>query len=197
MSIPSSGKLIQPEKAGRSRFSANPKSSTGRLDILTRLDCRMARPVLTRLGEGLQGRGCFIRGLRPGVLAVVGKKPAPRLKTSFRFPPYPWKRGQKSHPRPQNGKSCFDEDRLWDFQRPRDKNAENPIKNRGCLPFNRGIAKAPAKGKNEIIGYPRQKKHTRRVGSGKDAITNPLDFWEPIRFHNKNIFADIGPRRVL
>ena len=148
---------------------ANPKSSTGRLDILTRLIADGATSF-DQVGEGYKGE-LFIE-VAPRSFSVVAKTGTRLNQLRFRRT-----RGEeaKAIAAPE-WKKLLDEGQIIDSSH-HEANARS-IKT-GLLPFTVDLKGSGKKG--EIIGY-RAKKHARRIDLEKRDY-DPLDFWEPIRFH--------------
>ena len=148
---------------------ANPKSSTGRLDILTRLIADGATSF-DQVGEGYKGE-LFIE-VAPRSFSVVAKTGTRLNQLRFRRT-----RGEeaKAIAAPE-WKKLLDEGQIIDSSH-HEVNARS-IKT-GLLPFTVDLKGSGKKG--EIIGY-RAKKHARRIDLEKRDY-DPLDFWEPIRFH--------------
>lgn len=148
---------------------ANPKSSTGRLDILTRLIADGATSF-DQVGEGYKGE-LFIE-VAPRSFSIVAKTGTRLNQLRFRRT-----RGEeaKAIAAPE-WKKLLDEGQIIDSSH-HEANARS-IKT-GLLPFTVDLKGSGKKG--EIIGY-RAKKHTRRIDLEKRDY-DPLDFWEPIRFH--------------
>ncbi len=148
---------------------ANPKSSTGRLDILTRLIADYATSF-DQVNEGYKGE-LFIE-VAPRSFSVVVKTGTRLNQLRFRRT-----RGEeaKSIPAPE-WKRLLDEGQIVDSG-DHEKNARS-IKT-GMLPFTVDLRGAGKEG--DIIGY-RAKKHTKRIELERRNY-DPLDFWEPIRFH--------------
>lgn len=148
---------------------ANPKSSTGRLDILTRLIADYATSF-DQVSEGYKGE-LFIE-VAPRSFSVVVKTGTRLNQLRFRRT-----RGEeaKSIPAPE-WKRLLDEGQIVDSS-DHEKNARS-IKT-GMLPFTVDLKGSGKEG--DIIGY-RAKKHTKRIELERRNY-DPLDFWEPIRFH--------------
>jgi dCTP deaminase len=148
---------------------ANPKSSTGRLDILTRLIADGATSF-DRVGEGYKGE-LFIE-VAPRSFSVVAKTGTRLNQLRFRR-----SRGEEAKSIPAaEWKKLLDEGQIVDSS-DHETNAKS-IKT-GMLPFTVDLQGSGKE--NEIIGY-RAKKHTRRIDLERRDY-DPLDFWEPIRFH--------------
>ena len=148
---------------------ANPKSSTGRLDILTRLIADGATSF-DQVGEGYKGE-LFIE-VAPRSFSIVAKTGTRLNQLRFRRT-----RGEeaKAIAAPE-WKKLLDEGQIIDSSH-HEVNARS-IKT-GLLPFTVDLKGSGKKG--EIIGY-RAKKHAKRVDLERRDY-DPLDFWEPIRFH--------------
>ncbi len=147
---------------------ANPKSSTGRLDILTRLIADGATSF-DRVGEGYKGE-LFIE-VAPRSFSVVAKTGTRLNQLRFRR-----SRGEEAKSIPAaEWKKLLDEGQIVDSS-DHETNAKS-IKT-GMLPFTVDLQGSGKE--NEIIGY-RAKKHTRRIDLERRDY-DPLDFWEPIRF---------------
>ena len=148
---------------------ANPKSSTGRLDILTRLIADGATSF-DQVGEGYKGE-LFIE-VAPRSFSVVAKTGTRLNQLRFRRT-----RGEGAKAiSATEWKKLLDEGQIVDSS-DHETNAKS-IKT-GMLPFTVDLQGSGKE--NEIIGY-RAKKHTRRVDLERRDY-DPLDFWEPIRFH--------------
>jgi len=148
---------------------ANPKSSTGRLDILTRLIADEATSF-DQVPEGYKGE-LFIE-IAPRSFSVV-------VKTGTRLNQLRFRRtrgvGAKAIPS-VDWKQLLDEGQIVDSS-DHETNARS-IKT-GLLPFSvdlQGTGKA-----GSIIGY-RSKKHAKRIDLERRDY-DPMDFWEPIYFH--------------
>ena len=148
---------------------ANPKSSTGRLDILTRLIADYASSF-DHVSEGYKGE-LFIE-VAPRSFSVV-------VKTGTRLNQLRFRRmrgeGAKSIPAPE-WKKLLDEGQIVDSSE-HEKNARS-IRS-GMLPFTVDLKGSGKEG--DIIGY-RAKKHAKRIDLERRDY-DPLDFWEPICFH--------------
>ncbi len=158
-------------KSGVTAF-ANPKSSTGRLDILTRLIADEATSF-DQVSDGYKG-GLFIE-VAPRSFSVVVKTGTRLNQLRFRR-----MRGEeaKSIPAPE-WKKLLDEGQIVDSG-DHEKNARS-IKT-GVLPFTVDLEGSGSEG--DIIGY-RAKKHAKRIDLERRDY-DPLDFWEPIRFHKSS-----------
>ena len=151
---------------------ANPKSSTGRLDILTRLIADYATSF-DQVSEGYKGE-LFIE-VAPRSFSVV-------VKTGTRLNQLRFRRmrgeGAKSIPAPEC-KKLLDEGQIVDSS---DHEKHTRSIRSGMLPFTVDLE---GSGKEDnIIGY-RAKKHAKRIDLERRDY-DPLDFWEPIRFHKSS-----------
>ena len=148
---------------------ANPKSSTGRLDILTRLIADEATSF-DQVTEGYKGE-LFLE-VAPRSFSVVVKTGTRLNQLRFRRT-----RGEEAKPIPSaEWKQLLDEGQIVDSS-DHETNARS-IKT-GLLPFTvdlKGTGKV-----GNIIGY-RSKKHAKRIDLERRDY-DPLDFWEPIPYH--------------
>ena len=148
---------------------ANPKSSTGRLDILTRLIADEAT-AFDQVREGYKG-DLYIE-VAPRSFSVVAK-------TGTRLNQLRFRRTRGEEPKAitsADWKQLLDEGQIVEFSA-QEKKARS-IKT-GVLPFTVDLQGSGAE--NNLIGY-RAKKHTKRIDLEK-RDHDPLDFWDPIRFH--------------
>lgn len=148
---------------------ANPKSSTGRLDILTRLIADEATSF-DQVSEGYKGE-LFIE-IAPRSFSIVVKAGARLNQLRFR-------RTQGEGAKPISAsewKKLLDDGQIND-SREHEINAGSI--QTGLLPFTVDLKGSGKDG--EIIGY-RSKKHVKRIDLERRDY-DPLDFWEPIRFH--------------
>lgn len=148
---------------------ANPKSSTGRLDILTRLIADEAT-VFDQVREGYKGE-LYIE-VAPRSFSIV-------VKTGTRLNQLRFRRTRGEEPKPVTSadwKQLLDEGQIVDFSEPEKKARSHKT---GVLPFTVDLEGAGAA--DNLIGY-RAKKHAKRVDLERRDY-DPLDFWEPIRFH--------------
>ena len=148
---------------------ANPKSSTGRLDILTRLIADGAASF-DQVTEGYKGE-LFIE-VAPRSFSVV-------VKTGTRLNQLRFRRTRGREAKAitlAEWKKLLDEGQIVDSS-DHEKNARSI--QTGMLPFTVDLQGSGKE--NDIIGY-RAKKHTKRIDLEKRDY-DPLDFWEPIRFH--------------
>ncbi len=151
---------------------ANPKSSTGRLDILTRLIADEATSF-DQVGEGYKGE-LFIE-VAPRSFSVV-------VKTGTRLNQLRFRRTRGEEAKPISGsewKRLLDEGQIVDSS-DHEKNTRS-IRT-GILPFTVDLKGSGRE--DDIIGY-RAKKHAKRIDLERRDC-DPLDFWEPIRFHKSS-----------
>jgi dCTP deaminase len=152
---------------------ANPKSSTGRLDILTRL-ITDGGTAFDEVGRGYEGK--LYLEVVPRSFSVVAKR-GTRL-SQLRF------RQSRSSPLP----IAADEwNRLIrEEQIVYTDGKETQAGETGMLRFTVDLK---GKGQDEIIGW-RARKHAPRIDLERRDY-DPLDFWEPIRFHkNTSLILD-------
>lgn len=148
---------------------ANPKSSTGRLDILTRLIADEATSF-DQVSEGYKGE-LFIE-VAPRSFSIVVKTGTRLNQLRFRR-----SRGEEAKSIPASEwKKLLDDGQIVDSS-DHETNARS-IKT-GMLPFTVDLKGSGKDG--EIIGY-RSKKHVKRIDLERRDY-DPLDFWEPILFH--------------
>ncbi len=148
---------------------ANPKSSTGRLDILTRLIADEATSF-DQVSEGYKGE-LFIE-VAPRSFSIVVKTGTRLNQLRFRR-----SRGEEAKSIPASEwKKLLDDGQIVDSS-DHETNARS-IKT-GMLPFTVDLKGSGKDG--EIIGY-RSKKHVKRIDLERRDY-DPLDFWEPIFFH--------------
>jgi dCTP deaminase len=139
---------------------ANPKSSTGRLDILTRLIADHAT-LFDRVEEGYAGH-LYIE-VAPRSFSVV-------VRTGTRLNQLRFRRTRGENPRPvtvADWRSLLTEGQIAD--------ANAPSERTGFLPFTVDLDGAD----EALIGW-RAKKHARRIDLDRRDY-DPLDFWEPLR----------------
>jgi len=151
---------------------ANPKSSTGRLDILTRMIADGATSF-DQVSEGYKGE-LYIE-VAPRSFSVV-------VKTGTRLNQLRFRRTKGEEAKPitaADWKKLLDEGQLVDSN-DHEKNTRS-IKT-GVLPFTVDLKGNGSEG--DIIGY-RAKKHVRRIDLERRDY-DPLDFWEPIFFHKSS-----------
>ncbi|MGP8035454.1 MAG: 2'-deoxycytidine 5'-triphosphate deaminase [Steroidobacteraceae bacterium] len=145
---------------------ANPKSSTGRLDILTRLIADEAT-LFDQVGEGYQGQ--LYLEVAPRSFSVV-------VRTGTRLNQLRFRRTRGEAPRPitsTDWRQLLSEGQISDSAEVSDRT--------GYLPFSIDLVGSGDDGC--LIGW-RAKKHTKRIDLDSRDY-DPLDFWEPIRFHRK------------
>ncbi|MGO9804859.1 MAG: 2'-deoxycytidine 5'-triphosphate deaminase [Steroidobacteraceae bacterium] len=145
---------------------ANPKSSTGRLDILTRLIADAAT-LFDQVGEGYQGQ--LYLEVAPRSFSVV-------VRTGTRLNQLRFRRTRGEAPRPitsTDWRQLLSEGQISDSAEVSDRT--------GYLPFSIDLVGSGDDGC--LIGW-RAKKHTKRIDLDSRDY-DPLDFWEPIRFHRK------------
>ncbi len=142
---------------------ANPKSSTGRLDILTRLIGDRSSSF-DRLDKGYQGP-LFVE-IAPRTFSVVVRAGSRLNQLRFRrgSPVIAASELQRLH---DSGQLVFDEANEQNF-------AERKMLRLSVDLHGGGIG--------GLIGY-RAKKHTDRIDVEKVGHYEPLDFWEPIYYH--------------
>lgn len=151
---------------------ANPKSSTGRLDILTRLIADGATSF-DQVSGGYEGE-LFIE-VAPRSFSVVVKTGTRLNQLRFRRT-----RGEEAKSiTTTDWKKLLDEGQIVDSSDHK-KNAKTT--KTGMLPFTVDLEGSGKEG--NIIGY-RAKKHTKRVDLERRDY-DPLDFWDPIRFHKSS-----------
>lgn len=148
---------------------ANPKSSTGRLDILTRLIADEATSF-DQVSEGYKGE-LYIE-VAPRSFSVV-------VKTGTRLNQLRFRRTRGEGAKAitaSEWKKLLDDGQIADSS-DHEKNARSI--QTGLLPFTVDLKGSGSEG--DIIGY-RSKKHVKRIDLERRDY-DPLDFWEPILFH--------------
>jgi len=143
---------------------ANPKSSTGRLDILTRLIADHAT-LFDQVAEGYEGQ-LYIE-VAPRSFSVV-------VRTGTRLNQLRFRRTRGESPKPitsADWRSLLTEGQIAD------SNARG--ERTGMLPFTIDLKGSGTD--DALIGW-RAKKHARRIDL-EQRNYDPFDFWEPIRFH--------------
>jgi len=146
---------------------ANPKSSTGRLDILTRLIADEATSF-DQVSVGYKGE-LFIE-VAPRSFSVVVKTGTRLNQLRFRRT-----RGEEAKAiTASEWRKLLDEGQIVDS-----KDYEKAPRKTGVLPFTVDLKGSGTDG--NIIGY-RAKKHAKRIDLERRDY-DPLDFWEPITFH--------------
>ena len=147
----------------------NPKSSTGRLDILTRLIADGAT-IFDQVREGYEGE-LYIE-VAPRSFSIV-------VKTGTRLNQLRFRRTRGEEPKPitaADWKALLEERQVVDS---RDSKQKARSARTGVLPFTVDLKGVRAEG--NVVGY-RSKKHASRVDLDRRDY-DPLDFWEPIRSH--------------
>lgn len=146
---------------------ANPKSSTGRLDILTRLIADGAT-AFDQVGEGFKGQ-LYIE-IAPRSFSVV-------VRTGTRLNQLRFRRTRGEEPKAitaSDWSQLLEEGRIVDL---RDPERKAKSARTGVLPFTVDLRGR----QDELVGF-RAKRHTRRIDLDRRDY-DPLEFWEPIRFH--------------
>jgi dCTP deaminase len=146
---------------------ANPKSSTGRLDILTRLIADQAT-LFDQVEEGYEGQ--LYLEVAPRSFSVV-------VRTGTRLNQLRFRRTRGENPKPvtvADWKSLLTEGQIADSTAMSERT--------GRLPFTIDLKGSGAE--DALIGW-RAKKHARRIDLERRDY-DPLDFWEPIRFHKQS-----------
>jgi dCTP deaminase len=151
---------------------ANPKSSTGRLDILTRLIADGATHF-DQVEGGYQGQ-LYIE-IAPRSFSVV-------IRTGTRLNQLRFRRSVGLDPRrisERDWRELLDEGLIVgaDDRDERARSTDRP----GTLPFTVDLLGTGAN--NTLIGW-RAKKNTKRIDLDRRDY-DPLDFWEPLRFHKE------------
>jgi len=158
---------------------ANPKSSTGRLDILTRLIADQAT-LFDQVEEGYEGQ--LYLEVAPRTFSVV-------VKTGTRLSQLRFRRTRGENPKPitsADWKSLLAEGQIVDSGATTGTTAD--------LPFTIDLWGGGRE--NALIGW-RAKKHSRRIDLERRDY-DPLDFWEPIRFHKESyLILDPGEFYIL
>jgi len=148
---------------------ANPKSSTGRLDILTRLIADEAT-VFDQVGEGYEGE-LYIE-VAPRSFSVVVKTGTRLNQLRFRRT-----RGEQAKQiTSSDWNQLLEEGQIVDFRDPQKKHRSTKT---GVLDFTVDLQGSGIEG--DLVGY-RAKKHAKRIDLERRDY-DALDFWEPIRFH--------------
>jgi dCTP deaminase len=144
---------------------ANPKSSTGRLDILTRLITDRSA-AFDRVERGYRGPICV--EIAPRTFSVV-------VRTGSRLNQLRFRRGtpavasselQRLHDEQQIVMALGDENKLGED---------------GML---RVTVDLSGSGSNTLIGF-RARKHTDRIDVDNVGYYDPLEFWEPLHAHRE------------
>lgn len=147
---------------------ANPKSSTGRLDILTRLITDRGA-AFDQVEKAYQGRL---------YLEVVPRSFSVVARTGTRFSQLRFSRARGATPAaipPVEWKRLLDEGQIVRL----DDSERKASEEKGMLRFTVDLQGSGEDG--ALIGW-RAKKHTQRIDLERRDY-DPLDFWEPIRFH--------------
>ncbi|MGE3623431.1 MAG: 2'-deoxycytidine 5'-triphosphate deaminase [Bdellovibrionales bacterium] len=142
---------------------ANPKSSIGRLDVLTRLIADRST-AFDQVERGYKGP-LYVE-VAPRTFSIVVRKGSRLNQIRFR-------RGTQAVLSSGALEQLIDEGRLVS-----DEESRVSIKERNLLPVTIDLQ---GSGPGSLIGY-RAKKHTDRIDIEKIGHYDPLDFWEPIRF---------------
>jgi dCTP deaminase len=145
---------------------ANPKSSTGRLDILTRLIADEAA-LFDQVEEGYEGQ--LYLEIAPRSFSVV-------VRAGTRLNQLRFRRTRGEAPRAitaADWRQLVTDGQVSDALEVSDRT--------GYLPFSIDLVGSGVDGC--LIGW-RAKKHTKRIDLDRRDY-DPLDFWEPIRFHRR------------
>ena len=148
---------------------ANPKSSTGRLDILTRLIADEATHF-DEVEGGYEGQ-LYIE-IAPRSFSVVARRGTRLNQLRFR-------RMRGAAPRPittSEWKQLIDEGVIVDAGA-----TAGQVREPGMLPFTVDLRGTGSN--NALIGW-RAKKNTPRIDLDRRDY-DPLDFWDPLRFHKE------------
>ena len=159
-------------KSGVAAF-ANPKSSTGRLDILTRLIADEATHF-DQVEEGY--RGLLYIEIAPRSFSVV-------VRTGTRLNQLRFRRSVGANPKQISAadwKQLLDEGQIVGATGDGEKSSLTD--RTGFLPFTVDLKGTGAD--DALIGW-RAKKNTKRIDLERRDY-DPLDFWEPMRFHREN-----------
>ena len=152
---------------------ANPKSSTGRLDILTRLIADEATHF-DQVEEGY--KGLLYSEIAPRSFSVV-------VRTGTRLNQLRFRRSVGANPKQISAadwKQLLDEGQIVGAT---GDGADSSLTDRtGFLPFTVDLKGTGAD--DALIGW-RAKKNTKRIDLERRDY-DPLDFWEPMRFHREN-----------
>jgi len=147
---------------------ANPKSSTGRLDILTRLITDKGT-AFDQVEQRYEGR--LYLEIVPRTFSVV-------VKTGTRLSQLRFSRARGATPdpiAPAEWKRLLDEGEIVQLE----DNERKLSEEKGMLRFTVDLQGTGEEG--ALIGY-RAKRHTKRIDLERRDY-DVLDFWEPIRFH--------------
>ena len=151
---------------------ANPKSSTGRLDILTRLIADEATHF-DQVEEGYKGM-LYIE-IAPRSFSVV-------VRTGTRLNQLRFRRSVGANPKQISAadwKQLLEEGQVVGADAGGEQTRGSD--RTGFLPFTVDLKGSGAD--NALVGW-RAKKHTQRIDLDRRDY-DPLDFWEPIRFHRE------------
>ena len=151
---------------------ANPKSSTGRLDILTRLIADETT-VFDQVSEGYRGE-LYIE-VAPKSFSVV-------VKTGTRLNQLRFRRTRGEEPKPityADWKQLLDEGQIVHSSVRGSQSGKT-----GTLPLTVDLVGG---GNADLVGY-RAKKHAKRIDLERRDY-DPLDFWEPIHLHKTPSFV--------
>jgi dCTP deaminase len=149
---------------------ANPKSSTGRLDILTRLITDRTA-AFDRVERGYQGP--LYAEIAPRTFSVV-------VRTGTRLNQLRFRRGSPHVPSGELRRLHDDQQIVMALGN------EEKLGEDGML---RVTVDLGASGDGSLIGF-RARKHTDRIDVEKIGFYDPMEFWEPIRVHRE-------PRMIL
>lgn len=152
---------------------ANPKSSTGRLDILTRLIADGATRF-DQVEEGYEGQ-LYVEVV-PRSFSIIAK-------TGTRLNQLRFRRTRGEAPKPisaSDWRQLLEDGQIVDKDHIQKKT--DAKENRGELPFTVDLKGRGCE--NALIGWS-AKKHTRPLDLGRRDY-DPLDYWEPIRFHKES-----------
>ncbi len=147
---------------------ANPKSSTGRLDILTRLIADEAS-LFDQVEEGYRGQ--LYLEIAPRSFSVV-------VKTGTRLNQLRFQRTRGEAPKQITSaewKQLVSEGQVADA-------SSGGLATTGMLPFTIDLRGNGSEG--GLIGW-RAKKHVKRIDLERRDY-DPFEFWEPIAFHRRN-----------
>jgi dCTP deaminase len=148
---------------------ANPKSSTGRLDVLTRLIADGATNF-DQVGEGYKGE--LYLEVAPRTFSVV-------VRTGTRLNQLRFRRTRGVEAKSITAaewKQLLDEGQIVDSS---DHEKNQRSIRAGVLPFS--VDLEGSRKEDNLIGF-RAKRHAKRIDLEKRNY-DPLDFWDPIRFH--------------
>ena len=150
---------------------ANAKSSTGRLDLLTRTITDNGKEF-DRIVKGYSGP--LYTEICPRSFSVL-VRPGMRLN-QIRF---------------RIGHAMLDDGALTDLH------AQTPlVSGEAVIKDGLGFSVDLSASRNGLVGY-RAKPHTGVIDLGKISAYDPADFWEEIRTHNQKIILDPGAFYIL